>query len=497
MNGNRWQLQGPGGYTPQLTAGPSPETFFFNLRGLPAKLGNDYLYADSIRARVFGPIHLTSTIPSTSPVSRRGSTMAPNRQQLANVVRQIRVYSPLLGELYPRRATYGTFLINHDNWFDRRFRRNIPESARQMLSQGQGAETLVQAFVDLEIPFERDYGVSPDDFTPLMSLLEGGQLEIDLAPTNCLTGTNYGAALGSNPWVLDGTSNAWSCRASIHYHHDSQLFIHVPTQKRMYEQTLSAPSMELQNVGAPQGLDGVISGSRIAVMSMLGVGPTVTVVESDVQVDPNKFYTNAAAGSGVNFAEQGLSRLDIPWRDQRSVIDVQSWIQDFMTDIKRVPLQQQWGANEALTIEAENGLILSDLSGFPYDEDIVAQFNSLPSAPAVGDPLLNPHLGFWPIIWPSAEGSKVADMQMVDGTLQHSMDFATPPSSRAYRFRTDEVTMFTPDKMMDIMDALQVPHVNRGGQNVYIPKYDGSRMGSQRVAAFLPQKIVPKSAVGG
>lgn len=490
MNGNRWQLQGPGGQTPQLTAGVSPQTFFFNLRGLPAKYGNDFLYADSIRVRVYGPLALNAAQAVGPPAA--DPFLYPNRQCLANLVRQCRVYSPLLGELYPRKATYGTFLVNHDMWFDRRFKRTVPEQLRT----GATLTTDVhQAFVDLEFPFERDYGVSPDDFTPLMALLEGGQLEVDLAPATALIGTDIDPG---NYWTMGTGANAWSCRASIQYHHDSQLVIHVPTQKRLYEQTLSAPSFELQNVGAPQGLDGVISGSRIAVMSWLGAGRNNGGEGGGYTVDPCQFYVNAAPGSGVNFAQQGLQRMDIPWRDQRSVIDVQSWIQDFLSDIKRNPTVTQADAQAALSEQFLSfGLNPCDLSGFPFAQDITTTidtgFNF--GANIIGDPLLNPALTFWPMVWPSGEGSKIADMMMADGTLQFSADFADAPSSRAYRFRTDEVTMFTPEKIMDLMDALQTPHQARGGSFVYVPKYDGARMGSARTAAFLPQKIVPVKAV--
>ncbi len=486
MNGNRYQLQGPGGYTPSLTATTGPGTFFFNLRGLPTKAGNDYLYADCIRVRVWGPIHLLADQSGGAEGIR---SLMPNQQQAANIVRQCRVFAPLLGELFPRRATYGTFLVNHDRWLARRFRRTVPEQVRNAVATAASVATM---YVDIEFPFDRDYGISPDDFTPLMALLEGGQLEVDLAPTTALTGTglntNGAAGAVANPWVLGTGANAWQARASIHYHHDSQLFLHVPTQFRLYEQVLSAPSFELQNVGAAQGLDGVISGARLAAMSWLGAGYGIGEAGGAPIIDANQFYTNAPVGSGVNFAQQGLQRMDVPWRDQRSVIDVQSWIHDFMLDIKRVALQQQVDAGTVLTQEWANGLTVCDQSGFPFDEDV--NFGT-----ALGDPLLTPALGMWPLVWPGAEGAKIADMMMVDGTLQFNADFATSPSSRAHRFRTDEVTMFTPTKIQDLMDALQVPHVDRGGAYVNLPKYDTSRLGSARTAAFLPQKIVPKSAV--
>ncbi len=234
----------------------------------------------------------------------------------------------------------------------------------------------------------------------------------------------------------------------------------------------------------------MISGSRLAVLSWLGAGYGIGESGGGAIIDASQFYTNSPTGSGVNFAQQGLQRIDVPWRDQRSIIDVQAWIQDFMSDTKRVAIQQQIDAGVIASQEFANGLSICDLSGFPYDEDV--NFGT-----SLGDPLLNASLNIWPMVWPGAEGSKISDMMMVDGTLQFNADFASPPSSRNYRFRTDEVTMFTPTKIEDLMDALQVPHVDRGGSFVNVPKYDTSRLGSARTAAFLPQKIVPKSAVGG
>jgi len=45
------------------------------------------------------------------------------------------------------------------------------------------------------------------------------------------------------------------------------------------------------------------------------------------------------------------------------------------------------------------------------------------------------------------------------------------------------------------MDDIKRPHVSRGGAYALVPKYDGARMSSDRVAAFLPQKVVLASAL--
>ncbi len=473
MNGNVFQLKGPGGYTPSLTASAFPQTFFFDFKGLPAQIGNDFIYADRIRFRVSGPIHLLADAAAGH------SELMPNRQQLANVVRQIRVYSPVLGEICPRKASYGTFLINHDERFNKRFKRDVPEQLRDVAAV---TTTEIGVFVDFEICFERDYMISPDDTTPLATMFEGGQLEIDLAPTNALP-----PGVANVPWVLGTGTNAWTCRASIEYHHDSQLFIHVPTQARLYEQVLSAPSFELQNVGAPQGLDKVMSGSRMAIMSWLGAG-ALSGDEVPFLIDPCQFYTNAPAGSGVNFAQQGIQRIDIPWRDQRSIIDVQAFLHSFYSDIKRDNIRQQINDRVIASDDWIAGLTVCDLSGFPNQEDILRSIMS-------GDPLLNAALTLWPMIWPPSEQGKIADMQMVDGTLPFSADFATSPSSRPYRWRTDEVCQWSPTGILDLMDDIKRPHVQRGGQYALVPKYDGARMASDRVAAFLPQKVVLASAL--
>jgi len=477
MNGNVFQLKGPGGYTPALTASAFPQTFFFDFKGLPAQIGNDFIYADRIRFRVSGPIHLVND-PGVGHTQ-----LMPNRQQLANIVRQIRVYSPVLGEICPRKASYGTFLINHDERFNKRFKRDVPEQIRVPAGAN---ETEIGVFVDFEICFERDYMISSDDTTPLATMFEGGQLEIDLAPSNAIPNSVANVA-----WTMGTGANAWTCRASIEYHHDSQLFIHVPTQARLYEQVLSAPSFELQNVGAPQGLDKVMSGSRLAIMSWLGAG-ALSLDEVPFLIDPCQFYTNAPAGSGVNFAQQGLQRIDIPWRDQRSIIDVQAFLHSFYSDIKRSSIVQQVNASTIATDEWIAGLTNCDLSGFPNMEDILA---GGAGGLMAGDPLLNPALTLWPMIWPGSEQSKIADMQMVDGTLPFSADFGTSPSSRPYRWRTDEVCQWSPNGILDLMDDIKRPHVSRGGAYALVPKYDGARMSSDRVAAFLPQKVVLASAL--
>ena len=452
MSSNFVQLSGSGqgGRTLTLVPSTSVQTYTFIPSSLFGKIGNDFIYADRIRVRIKGFLNLIA-----------GGTFVPipNREQLVQALGAVRVYSQVLGEIFPKNITTAPILQNHDNWFTNGYKPRVVDQVRTSVSTTGGPQTVI---IDLVIPFERKYLERSVDPTFWMPFLEQGIVEIDLSPSSAL------AALG---WTMTGN---WTATAVLDYHHDSQALIHVPAQPRLYRINSGGPEFQLLNVGSPQGLDGVVTGSRLAVLSWLGSGSGQQIGSNFFD---NGFYAGTPTGSGLNFGLNGLSRLEVPWRDQRSVDDVTAWIASFLADTQRVRQLPQIDPAAPLNIQA-------DCTEFPFNQD--------PSVAPVGDPLLGRNLNFWPLIWPAAMGEKIADMQQVDGTLSFTASFSGTPITGPVLnyFRSDEYCQFTQAKVRDLMMRMGLPHKADGGQYDVVPKYSGAKKSSLVTAGYLPLKIV-------
>jgi hypothetical protein len=353
MGSNFIQLSGSGqgGRSQTLVPSSSVQTFTFIPSSLFGKIGNDFIYADRIRVRVVGQL----TLNSAGTVTR-----IPNREQLAQALGAVRVYSQVLGEIYPKNITFAPMLINHDGWFANRYKPRVPDPVQTATSLTTATQNV---YIDLEIPFAIDYLERDVDACPWMPFMEQGIVEIDLQPS-----TTFSASLG---WTMTGN---WTATAVMDYHHDSQALIHVPNQFRLYRINSGGPEFQLLNVGAPQGLDGVTSGSRLGVLSWLLKGATPGSSFYD-----NGFYAGTPSGSGINFGTNALTRLEIPWRDQRSVDDVSAWISAFFADAARTRALPQ--------LDTAFNAIQYDVTDFPFNVN-------LSDVLSPSDPLIASNLNF-------------------------------------------------------------------------------------------------------
>jgi hypothetical protein len=445
MSANFTQVSGPGGRTQTLAAGASTQTFLWNPSSLKGQLdGGDFIYAKRIKLRTTGFITNTA---GTGPVSL-------NQQQLQQTLGQVRVFSQFLGEMVNKSLTSVSILQNHDAYFTNGFRalsRKRPQSTSV-------TNTVIPVEIITEIPFERDYLMRSTDSCPWMPFLEGGQIECDVAPNTALS--VYG-------WTPSGN---WQQTCTIDWYTDKQALIHAPVQSRLYRVVTSGPEYTLRVVGAPNGLDGVVSGSRLALLSWLMQGTSTTATAKD-----NGFYAQFGGG-GILPGTAGINRLDVPFRAQVSIDDVNAWLESFLSDDNPV----RYHPNIPFEGQA------NDLADWPYIMD--------PTAAAVkyfgAASMVNDGLDFWPLIWPQP-GDRISDFQKVNGDLSFTVTFGgTPPGNVLNLFRTDEVCGFTPAKVYDIMNRMGLPHVDQGGQYTVIPKYAGAKKADATTVWGFPLKII-------
>ena len=446
MSANFTQVSGPGGRTQALAASAATQTFLWNPSSLKGQLdGGDFVYAKRVKLRTTGFITNTA---GTGPATL-------NWQQIQQTLGAVRVFSQFLGEMVNKSLTSSAILANHDAYFVNGFKpitRKRPQSA---VTTG----VVVPIEIITEIPFEREYMTRSTDSCPWMPFLEGGQIECDLAPNTVLT--NYG-------WTASGN---WSQTCTIDWYVDKQALIHAPVQSRLYRVVTTGPEYTLRVVGAPNGLDGVTAGSRLAILSWLFKGSSATGGSSD-----NGFYPALSPGGGILPGTAGITRLDVPFRSQVSVDDVNAWLESFLSDVGPLRfhpnIPQEPNAN--------------DLADWPY----VMDGTRAASAYFASASMINDALDFWPFIWPG-QYDKIADFQKVNGDLSFTTTFGgTPPGNVSNLFRTDEVCGFTPQKIYDIMNRMGLPHVDQGGAYTVIPKYSGAKKADATTVWGFPLKII-------
>lgn len=450
------QVSGPQGRTQSFATTGSINTFIWNPQSLKGQLaGGDFLYAKRLKFRtVF-----------TLENQTEGNLVPPTYEQMGQAMGQVRAYSPFLGEMVPKNLNSVPIVANHDAYFDNGFR---PISRRRPQAATVAAGISIPYEYIFELAFERDYLERSIDSCPWLPLLEGGILEVDLNPTNSLR-TKYGWS------VIDATQTC-----TIDYYCDKQALIHTPIQHRLYRVTTSGPEWVLKSVGSPNGLDGVISGSRLAALSWLARGAQASG-DVTAAVGDNGFYAAFGGSGGQLFGTNGLTRLDIPFRDQVSVDDVNAWLESFLSDCN--PIRMLDNFNITLTD-------VCDVNQWPFVDEASATAAVTATQPGgTTQSLICDLLDFFPLIWP-APGEKISDMQKVNGDLSFTASQPNPTASVLNLFRSDEVCGFTPDKVMDLMDRMGLPHKDRGGSYIYVPKYAGAKKADPTTVWGFPLKII-------
>ncbi len=195
----------------------------------------------------------------------------------------------------------------------------------------------------------------------------------------------------------------------------------------------------------------------------------------------NGFYAQFGGG-GFLPGTANIARLDIPFRSQVSIDDVNAWLEAFLSDVG--PTRYKSNASEESI--AAPGTLGCDLADWPFIMDPQAAAGQYFG----GSTLMNNGLDFFPLIWPQP-GQKISDMQKVNGDLSLSVSFGgTPPGNVLNLFRTDEICGFTPQKVYDIMERMGLRHEDMGGQYNFVPKYSAGKKADLSTVWGFPLKII-------
>src|SRR5262245_36845076 len=375
MSANFTQISGPGGRVQTFTPTTAIQTYIWNPASLKGQLdGGDFIYAKRVKFRTTGVV---------TTITNAATVVPPNWQILAQAFGQVRAYSQFLGEVVPKTLNTVPLLSNHDQFFVNGFRPITRKRGQSSTSATGAAQNLEFVF---EMPFEREYLERGMDSMPWLPFFEGGIFEVDLQPSNALSNWNV---------TMTGS---WAQTCTVDWYPDKQPLIHSPIQSRLYRVTTTGPEYVLKSVGSPQGLDGVMPGSRLAVLSWLMAGKS-----SGASATPgdNGFYAAFGGGGLTGLGTNGLTRLDVPFRSQVSVDDVNAWFESFISDVGPTRFVENLNAT---------GANWNDLAEWPF---VMAPSLTLGGT---NQSLINDIADFFPLIWPG-HYDKISDFQKVNGDL--------------------------------------------------------------------------------
>ena len=484
MSANFTQVSGPGGRVQtfdQGALGPTlntaTNTFIWNPASLKGQLdGGDFIYAKRVKFRTWGTM--------TSAADTTARPIPPNWEQLAQIMGSVRVFSQFMGEMLPKSLNSVPLLANHDMYFVNGFRPITRKRGQTMKSTSTSTTSVEYVF---EAPFEREYLTRGIDSVPWLPFLEGGIFEVDLRAAATLS--EYGVTMTGN----------WNQTCTVDWYCDKQAQIPSPVQSRLYRVSTTGPEYVLKSVGSPQGLDGVASGCRLAVLSWLMKGATASESESPSTYD-NGFYSIFGATGGLQLGTNGLTRLDVPFRTQVSVDDVSAWFESFISDVGPLRMIENMNVLAYNNTTPGTGLVTddgsNDMAGWPYAMDPRLTMNpgtgSLGGENVVidGQSLIRNAANFFPLVWPG-HGDKISDFQKVNGDLSFTATLTDPPQSSILNlFRSDEICSYTMAKIYDIMARMGLPHKDTGGAYTVVPKYGDGKRADATTRWGLPLKIV-------
>ncbi|MBV9471547.1 MAG: hypothetical protein JO206_01175 [Solirubrobacterales bacterium] len=363
------QLASSGNRAPTLTPSSNVQSLVFTLSNLIASHRGLYRYAKRI------------CVEAAYTITGGGGNVL-NHDAIGQIMDSFRLYSPVLGELFPQPRTRGADVANFDAWLGSGYRPVQPARA-QIASAGSTDYT--GRFV-WSLPFAMNVFDRPDDFCPWIGFLEGGILECRLGANNVLNSASASA-------VLKGVAFTFS--AWIEYYSSPDAVIHTPKVHDLHEWNTAGTQIKIQAIDSANGLK--------------GLDPTVC-----------RLAALGLYGNDVNFGGNGvadlstLTRLAMPWRDQESVDATEAYIYSFL---------EQVGHRTGYIVGGGASSALHDGGSWPFT-----------MAAAPNGSLQIAALGFMPIVMPS-QMQQISKLQKVAGDLTLDTGWSANPSG-THRLRS-------------------------------------------------------------
>lgn len=356
-----FDLAGPAGKTASLTPGTTPVVATFNCNNLPTgKNGNLWYYATAL---------IVEVRPTVTMASSAGAAINPD--ELYQIVQSMRVYSPLLGDLFSHTNTPGAQMGTIQQYFGKGFQTNPTLTTIPSTNSAS-----VVPVLKYRIPFAFDFLTVPQDTAPWMGFLEGGLLEVRIDVSTVLDSISTGTTIGTT------TVTAW-----FEMEPSPEATIHVPNNARRHANLPgSTKRTTITDVGAPDGLAGVDQSKGCGVASLL-------------------YLTNATGiglGGQANQTAANITQVEIPWRDQTVTDNPEAFFEAFFT---------MMGPHSRTSVA-------SNFAGFPYTDAATTTTGLLANAQAL----------FFPLISCGREFN-TSKMQSVSGAKDLNFNYTTTPTA--------------------------------------------------------------------
>jgi hypothetical protein len=355
-----FDLAGPAGKTAALTLGSAPVTATFNLNNLPTgKDGKMWYYATSIVVQVTAAVN--------QPAS--GATaIAPDK--LWKIVQSLRVYTPVLGELFSHTNTSGAALGLVSQYFAKAFNQDPHPTTIPTTDQ------VTNVVLKYRIPFAYEFLKKPHETSPWMGFFEGGQVECKVDISTILDGDSTGATVDTASvvcWV-----EMIPCPEPV---------IHTPCHIRRHANLPgSTKRTTITDMGSPDGLQGVDQSKGVGLASLL-------------------YLTNATGmglGGQANQSADNITQVEIPWRDQTTTDNPESFFEAFFV---------------MMGVRARD-TALPDFGGFPYTMAATSTTGALVNAQALFFPLVS-----------CGRDLETSKLQTVAGAKDINFNYTTTPSA--------------------------------------------------------------------
>lgn len=265
------ELTSSGAESVSLTPGASQQTGTFGITGIDPVTGGKRNYAQGFW------LHLTTVVDPD------GAGNAVSHDKLGKVLASARLFSPLMGEVFPHKSTRGAVLYHIIQVLGLGY--SYPQAARGQIPASTDSDVTIDLFYFLPLSYE--VLKKPHETSQWVGLFDQGLLEGTLDVSTALDGDYAGA-------VIKATT---ALRAWVEYIPSPDDFLGCPVQWREREIAGGGSQPTLVGVGQETQLQGVRTGCGLMWLSML----------------------TDATGIGMSGPDgtDNITQIELPWRSQK------------------------------------------------------------------------------------------------------------------------------------------------------------------------------------
>jgi hypothetical protein len=376
------ELTSSGSESVTLVPGSTTQTGTFNIAGIDPVTDGKRNYATGFWG------HLQTVFDADAA----GNAISADK--LGKCMSSWRLFSPILGEVFPSKHTRGSVLYNLIQVMALGYNQSQP--ARAQIAANTDADTTIDLYYFLPLSYE--FLKKPHEASQWVGFFDQGLLEGSLDVSTALDGDYSGG-------VLKATTQL---RAWVEYMPSPDIALGVPVQWREREIAGGGSQPTLVGVGQETQLTGVRPGCGLAFLGWL---------------------TDATGiGLGGPDGVDNITQFELPWRNQKLVRN----LDPVFLNLRRST------AHRVGPVAGTGSTIIHDGAGWPSTMDSTP--NNRPGA--------NSQQLMLPLVFPGLD-AETSKFQRVNGNLK--INFTTTAAiSSAHKFLTCEFMEYE-DRQVDTM----------------------------------------------